>query len=89
MGLHRVWQAALILATATYNWHSHLYRKRGGKGIIRAPRFHTALLKLDAQDWANLEACRIKAMLSYLARLSGRTSNSRPGFQLTMWCVHA
>ena len=44
------------------------------------------LVKLGAQDWANLEACRIKAMLSYLARLSWKTSNSRPESQLNSPC---
>lgn len=56
-------QACMILISVTYNLHSHVYGRRGFRGLIR--------------DWASQEATRLKCMGAYLMHLTQKNTSSR------------
>lgn len=56
-------QGAMIYTTSLMNYHSELYRVRGGKGRIK--------------DWGHRESNRLRASFSHLHRLAMKTEESR------------
>ena len=86
-------QGAFIYITATFNYHQHLYKRRGGKTIIRATSLQLSMWTCmhniypchPCEDWAKVQAARLRAMCSALHRLAGKTEHSRLCHKCVCW----